>query len=202
MTVGPPRRDNPGTLSLMSAISLTVPNALALRRGVAAAGALGTTLGAHAMATGDLGLTPFAPAAWLAIVATAVLLGGRHRWRARGVGGSVLLMSALQAVAHVGLSLAPWVAGLAPHHQHELALGPGAILAHAGAAVILALALARLERVLEAALHVVAAVRRRLARRAVRTPRPGRIRIPAAAVPHRPAPRVRACRGPPEPSPI
>lgn len=186
----------------MAATSLTVPNALAARRAIATAGALAATIAAHALATGELDLTRTAPAAWLGILAAAVLLGGRRRWRARGVVGSLGLMLLMQAGAHVVLSLAPWAAGLAPHHDTGLALTPVALAAHAGTAVALAFALARLEVVLEAAMGVVAAVRRRLAaHRRPAPPRPQRISIHPTAWSGRPAPRVRACRGPPRFSP-
>lgn len=182
--------------------SLTVPNALALRRAVAAAGALAATLWAHSLATGDVGVTPVAPAVWLGIVAAAVVLGGRHRWRPRGVAGSAALMLALQTAAHLAFSWAPWAAGLSPHHDHGLALGPVTLATHAVAALVLALALARLERVLDAAMSVVTAVRRHLDARRPRPPARGR-RLsppPAARHTHRAA-RAWTCRGPPSISP-
>lgn len=201
MTVGPAGRGAPGYPRGMARCQLTVPVALALRRAVAAGGALAATIAAHAIGTGELALAPVAPAAWLGMLAVAVMLGGRRRWRARGVAGSLALMAPLQAAAHVALSLAPWLAGMAPHHAHGVDLGPATLAAHTAAAVLLALALAHLERLLGAAIHVAAVVRRHLARRPRPARRPARVAVPAPVLRSRIAARPGACRGPPLISP-
>ena len=94
------------------------------------------------------------------------------------------------------MSVFPWAFGLAPHHEPALAAGPPAVAAHGAAAIVVALLVARLERVLDRAVRAVRAVRRWLARRP-RPLRPGRVAVPAA----RPGPSrarvVHAARGPP-----
>ena len=54
-------------------------------------------------------------------------------------------MVAAQALIHVAMTAAPWAFGLAPHHEGGALIGPGALAAHAAAAVVLALLAARLE---------------------------------------------------------
>lgn len=172
--------------------------ALALRRLAVAGGALGATVAAHCLAVGDLTLMPVAPAAWLGYLALAMVVGPRVRFRPRGVLRTFWLMFALQAVAHVAMSVAPWAVGLAPHHAAGVEVDAPAIAAHAGAALVLAVAIAGLERALQRAMGVVAAVRRWLAAPARRRMgRPARVVAPTAVAPARPAPTVRCCRGPP-----
>lgn len=193
------RAGHTGTLvAVNSRAPLPVATALALRRLAVAGGALGATVAAHCLAVGDLTLMPVAPAAWVGFLAVAMVVGPRVRFRSRGVLRTFALMFVLQAVAHVAMSVAPWTVGLAPHHAAGVEVGAAAIAAHAGAALVLAVAIAGLERLLQRAMGVVAAVRRLFAaparRRAVR---PARVVWPTNQAPARPVPTARFCRGPP-----
>ena len=199
MTDARPEPGHTGTLvAVNSRAPLPVASALALRRLAVTGGALGATVVAHCLAVGDLTVMPVAPAAWLGLLAMAMVVGPRVRFRPRGVLRTFVLMFVLQAVAHVAMSVAPWAAGLTPHHTAGIEMGAVAVAAHAGAALVLAVAIAGLERVLQRAMGVVAAVRRWLAasppRRAARH---ARVVWPSSRVPARPAPTVRCCRGPP-----
>jgi hypothetical protein len=179
---------------------LSVTHALALRRLVVAGGALSASLLAHCAAAGDLRLTAAAPVAWGGLLAVTTVVGARRRFRPRGIAGCLAAMVAAQAVIHVAMTYAPWAFGLAPHHHGGALIGPGALAAHAAAAVVIALLAARLEAWLARATAVMAAVRRWLAPRqaarpgiarlrplAARTPRP----LPLGAVPGRGPPALR-----------
>ncbi len=170
--------------------------ALALRRLAVAAGALAASLLAHWAALGDVAVTPSAPVVWMGLLAGVTLVGRRRGWRRRGFGPSLLWMASAQAVVHVAMSGAPWAFGLAPHHEPGLGLGAAVLVAHAGAALVLAALVTWLEAGLARATALVRRVRRWLADRplASATPR-------LAALAHR-APRSRPpgrvpCRGPP-----
>jgi len=199
MTYARPGPGHTGTLvTVTSRAPLPVASALALRRLAVAGGALGATVVAHCLAVGDLTLMPVAPAAWLGLLAMAMVVGPRVRFRPRGVLRTFVLMFVLQTVAHVAMSVAPWAAGLAPHHAAGVEMGAVAVAAHAGAALILAVAIAGLERMLHRAVGMVTAVRRWLAAPARRrTARHARVAWPENRMPARPAPTVRCCRGPP-----
>lgn len=166
---------------------LSVTHALALRRLVVAAGALGASLLAHCAAAGDLRLTATAPFAWIGLLAVTTLVGARRRFRPRGVAGCLAAMVAAQALIHVAMTFAPWAFGLAPHHEGGALIGPGALAAHAAAAVVLALLAARLEVWLARATAALATVRRWLAPRPAARPRVVRAR-PAASRAPRPLP--------------
>jgi hypothetical protein len=175
----------------------SVTHALALRRLVVAAGALGASVIAHCAAAGDLALTARAPAAWTGMLAVVTLVGARERFRPRGFAGSLAALAAAQAGVHSAMTWAPWAFGLAPHHHDAALMGPSALVAHAVAALALAALAAWLEGWLARAVAVVRAVRRWLAGRAGSAPVAGR---PAWS--RRPVPRLVArgclpCRGPP-----
>ena len=90
------------------------------------------------------------------------------------------------------MGAAPWAFGLAVHHETPV-LTPAALATHLAAAVVLAILLARAERLLAAALGVAGALRRRLAPPApTRRPTlPVAGRAPARpARPRRPRPRL------------
>src|SRR4249920_2125879 len=103
---------------------LSVTHALALRRLVVAGGALGASLLAHCVAAGDLRLTATAPFAWVGLLAVTTVAGARRRFRPRGVAGCLAAMVAAQALIHVAMTYAPWVFGLAPHHEGGALIGP------------------------------------------------------------------------------
>lgn len=204
MTDARPGPGHTGTLVTVNPRApLPVASALALRRLAVAGGALGATVAAHCLAVGDLTLLPIAPAAWLGLLAMAMVVGPRVHFRPRGVMRTFVLTFVLQAVAHVAMSVAPWAAGLAPHHAAGVEVDAVAVAAHAAAALMLAVAIAGLERLLQRAMGVVAAVRRWFATPVRRRPlRPARVGWPSSRMPARPAPTVRCCRGPPDLRPV
>jgi hypothetical protein len=177
-------------------VRITATHALAARRVALGAGALGASALAHRCAVGDMDATRATPVVWLGLLAVLTLLGGRVRWRPRGFAETVAILGAAQAAVHVAMTVAPWAFGLAPHHEPALAVGPAALSAHLAAAVVIAVLVARLERVLDRALHAVRAVRRWLTRRP-RPPRPARVPVPPALAPRWAAPVVHLARGPP-----
>ena len=99
---------------------------------------------------------------------------------------------------HLGLGIAPWAFGLAPHHAPGLAIGPVALGAHLVAGVVLAAALLWLEGLLARA----TAVGRRLRRWLTAAPgraRHARSRAVVILVPGGRLPGSLVCRGPPTP---
>ena len=174
--------------------------ALTLRRLAVAGGALGASVTAHRLGTGEVELTRATPVVWSGLLAVAALVGSRHRWRRRGFAGSFAVMAAAQAAVHAAMSVAPWAFGLAPHHDPRLTLGLAALGAHAVAALVLAGCLTWLEALLERAVTLVRAVRRWLAQRAGRPGVARRTVVGVASL--RAVPRGRlVCRGPPALSP-
>ena len=166
---------------------LSVTHALALRRLVVAAGALGASLLAHCAAAGDLRLTAAAPFAWGGLLAVTTVVGARRRFRPRGVARCLAAIVAAQVLIHLAMTYAPWAFGLAPHHEGGALVGPGALAAHAAAAVVLTVLAARLEAWLARATAALAVVRRWLAPRPAARPRVARTR-PAASPAPRPLP--------------
>lgn len=175
---------------------ITATHALAARRLALGAGALGASALAHRCAVGDVDATRATPVVRTGLLAVLTLLGGRVRWRPRGLAATLAILLVAQAGVHVAMSVAPWAFGLAPHHEPALVAGPAALLAHGAAAIVIAVLVVRLERVLDHALRAVRAVRRWLARRP-RPVRPARVAVTAA----RPGPSrarvVHVARGPP-----
>ena len=94
------------------------------------------------------------------------------------------------------MSGAPWAFGLAPHHEPGLGLGIAALVAHAGAALVLAVLLTWLEAGLERATALARRVRRWLAARPL-APAAFRLTGRAARAPRSRPPGRLACRGPP-----
>jgi hypothetical protein len=175
---------------------ITATHALAVRRLAIGAGALGASALAHRCAAGDMDATPATPVAWGALLAVLTVLGGRVRWRPRGFAATAAILAVAQAAVHAAMSVAPWAFGLAPHHEPALSVGLAALAAHGAAALVVALLVTRLERVLDRALRAVRAVRRWLARRP-RPLRPGRVPVPAVRVPLGRGSVVHVARGPP-----
>ena len=178
---------------------ISATRALAVRRLAIGAGALAASVVAHRCAVGDLDMTAATPVVWLGLLSMLTLVGGRFRWRPRGLTVTLAIMVAAQAAVHVAMSAAPWAFGLVPHHEPAIAAGPAALAAHVVAAVVLAVLVARLETLLDRALGAVRAVRRWLSAR----PRPipaGRILAPAHAAPRHRARGAASCRGPPLPA--
>ncbi|MGE0029248.1 MAG: hypothetical protein AB7U07_19370 [Thermoleophilia bacterium] len=175
---------------------ITPTHALAARRLAIGGGALGASALAHRCAVGDMDATRATPVVWVGLLAVLTLLGGRVAWRPRGFAGSVMILALAQAAVHAAMTVAPWAFGLAPHHEPALSLAPAALAAHGAAALVLALLVTRLERVLDRALRAVRAVRRWLARRP-RPLRPGRVLVPAARAPRGRVRVVHVARGPP-----
>ncbi len=91
------------------------------------------------------------------------------------------------------MTWAPWAFGLAPHHHDAALIGAPALIAHAAAALVLALLARALEAWLARAIAAVAAVRRWLASRPA--PARGGARPPGAA-------RRRAAARPPRRRPL
>jgi hypothetical protein len=176
---------------------LSVTHALALRRLTVACGALAASLVAHCAAAGDLALTTRAPVAWAGLLAVVTLVGARRGFRPRGLAGSLLAMAGAQAAVHTAMTWAPWAFGLAPHHHDAALITAPVLMAHAAAALALALLAVRLEAWLARAVAAVAAVRRWLAQRPA--PRRAGRALPAPpGLAPRPAVRGRIpCRGPP-----
>jgi hypothetical protein len=170
--------------------------ALALRRLAVAAGALAASLLAHCATLGDVAIMPSAPVVWTGLLAGVTLVGRRRGWRRLGFGPNLLWMASAQAVVHVAMSGAPWAFGLAPHHEPGLGVGISVLVAHAGAALVLAALLTWLEAGLERATALVLRVRRWLAGRPL-APAASRLAGHTDRAPRsRPPGRV-PCRGPP-----
>lgn len=175
---------------------ISATHALALRRLSVGSGALAASAVAHRCAVGDLDATAATPVVWIGLLAMLTLVGGRFRWRPRGLAGSLAAMVTAQAAVHASMSAAPWAFGLAPHHEPAIGLGLTALVAHLAAAVVLAVLVARLETVLDRAVRAVRAVRRWLTRRP-RATRPGRVLTPSLPARRQRPLRAVSCRGPP-----
>ena len=181
------RSRDPGSVQLI--------HAHVARRLATAAAVLAATLGAHVAGMGADALTVRTPTMASAALAASVLVGRRRApFRPRGTHRTLLVLVALQALAHLTLAFAPWTLGLSTHCEAPLA-SPPMLLCHALAAVALTLALTRLERMLAVAVAVAQAVtqgvRRLLAHRPAGSPRwgpPARRRV---------VPPVSALRGTP-----
>ncbi|MFN8122144.1 MAG: hypothetical protein U0237_06895 [Thermoleophilia bacterium] len=175
--------------------------ALAVRRALVAAAALAATVAAHHAATGHTAVYAGTPALWLGIVAVAALVGPRaRRFRPRGPAATTAALAAAQVAAHALLTQAPWALGLAGHPGAPL-VTPGALVAHAAAALVLAVLLTGTD----AALAALCAAARRIAARlrgARPVPPPRGDRLTPAARPEagRRALPVRSSRGPPVPA--
>lgn len=135
-------------------------HALAVRRALIASAVLVATLGAHALGSGEFGLTPGAPFIWAQAVLVATLLGARSGWRVRGFARCLGLLVGLQVVGHTVLTVAPWAFGLSVHHQITIGVIP--VVFHLLAALALAGLVAYAERLLDAATRIVQAVVRAL----------------------------------------
>lgn len=172
--------------------------ALAVRRAAIAAATLAATVAAHHAATGHTALYAGTPALWTGVVAVAALLGPRAgAFRPRDPGTCLALLVIAQLAAHAVLTHAPWALGLAGYPGTP-AVGAAAVVAHAGAAVVLTLLLTGIDGVLAA----LCGAARRLAGllRTTRGTGAPRGASPGAA-PERPAgaatARTRSSRGPP-----
>jgi hypothetical protein len=177
---------------------IAVPQALAIRRLLLVACALGATLVAHSASSADLALTRSAPLAWGSLGCLAILAGRRRRpaWRAWSPAGLVARLLVAEIALHLALEAAPWAFGVSAHHSDPV-LAPRTLAAHAAAALLLALVLGAGQHALALAQRVVRAVRRAL-RVAAAGPLP-RLRPPREAARPRlgPAGRSAGARGPP-----
>jgi hypothetical protein len=150
------------------------PQALALRRGMLVAAALAATLAAHAVSSEGIGLTPAAPVLWAMLVGAGLIIGPRRRqYRERSVRASFCLLVLIQSALHTAMTALPWGFGLSVHHGAPL-LTPGAVAAHLGAALLLALLVARLEAMIGRGRELATVVRRAF--------RPGPLRLGAPAL--------------------
>jgi hypothetical protein len=171
--------------------------ALALRRMLVAAAALAATLLAHALVTGGLHVVSGAPALWGCMVLVAGVAGPRRRpWRERGVAGGLLILLPAQILIHLAMGAAPWMFGLYVHGSPAL-VTPAAAAAHAGLAVVLAVLLARAERLLSAMQALGCAVRAAIVPQFGQPPRPAPARPRGARGPRQRFPRAFGARGPP-----
>jgi hypothetical protein len=171
--------------------------ALALRRMLVASAALGATLLAHAVASGGLHVVSAAPALWGCLILVAGVAGPRRRaWRERGVVGGLLILLPAQLLIHLAMGVAPWMFGLYVHGSPAL-LTPAAAAAHVGLAVVLAVLLARAERLLSAMQAFSRAVRAAIVPRLGRPPRPAPARPRRARLAGQRFPRPSGARGPP-----
>lgn len=141
-------------------LPVTSAGAGAARRALLACAVLVAALAAHVVSVGELSIIPIAPALWLMLIAGAAVTGVRSQrvFRARGALATLGLLLVGQAVLHAGITYAPWAFGLDIHHQGALATGWTPLLAHVLVAAVLAVAIARAEVVLAAALRVVRAL--------------------------------------------
>jgi hypothetical protein len=171
--------------------------ALALRRMLVASAALAATLLAHAVATGGLHVVSGAPAVWGCMILVAAVVGPRRRtWRERGVVRGLLILLPAQALIHLAMGAAPWMFGLHVHGSPAL-VTPAAAAAHLGFGVILAVLLARAERLLSAMQTIGRAVRAAIVPRLGRPARPAPARPRRARVSSQRFPRAFGARGPP-----
>jgi hypothetical protein len=119
--------------------------AAATRRGAVATGALGITLGAHALSGTGARPATLAPLLWLAIVAVAVLPrpGSRRatRFAPWGLGRLATTLAVSQIAAHLVLVNAPWALGLVEAHHRCAALTPLALAVHVAGGLTLAVLL-------------------------------------------------------------
>jgi hypothetical protein len=179
----------------------SVPVALAVRRQVVAAGAIGASVVAHCAPEGDLETAPGAPVVWGGALAMVTLLGGRRRWRPRGFAGSLVLMAGAQAGVHLAMSAVPWAFGLAVHHQGGVLVAPDAAAWHAAAALVLAALVTWLETLCGRAMDLVVRLRRLLRPRPARAAATRGVARPDASRPRVGVHGRLTCRGPPRPRP-
>jgi hypothetical protein len=174
--------------------------ALALRRMLVAAAALGATLLAHAVASGGLHAVSAAPALWGCMVLVAAVAGPRRRpWRERGFIGGLAILLPAQVVVHLAMGVAPWVFGLYAHGSPPL-ITPLAAAAHVAFAIILAFVLVKAERLLSGLQSFGRAVRAAILPRPDPRTSPAPAWIRNARVPRQGPLRAAVARGPPVPS--
>ena len=134
---------------------------------------LAATLSAHLVAQDDVGIARGAPLTWALMLVVAGLPWSRRRsWSRRGPARLFAQLAIGQVLLHLAMGVAPWAFGLTVHHA-DSALSMTALAIHGLAALLLAVLLARAERLVETAIRVVQAVRRWLAA----TPRAARPRV-------------------------
>jgi len=140
--------------------ALSGAQALALRRAAFAVAALAATVAVHTATAGALDLLPVGPALWGFLVCAAMLCGGRGgAFHARGAPRAFGVLLLVQLILHLVLVRAPWALGVEPHHEYPL-VTPASLAGHVAVALLLAVALARGERVLDALTRAAHAVRR------------------------------------------
>jgi hypothetical protein len=134
-------------------VNVTV--ALAVRRAMVFAGAVGSSLAAHGLA-GGVRPTLMTPVALGTLLFLAMLVGGRSSWRPRGALRTAALLVALQPMVHYAVGSAPWLLGMSSHHAAPLTSLP-MLAAHVLAVLVASLLIARAERLLSGA---IAGIRR------------------------------------------
>lgn len=174
--------------------------ALAVRRMLLIALALAATLMAHADCAGGLSLTLAAPVVWGTACCLAVVAPQRGRqWSEWSAPGLLWRLAVIEAGLHLALTAVPWAFGVSVHHPPPL-IGARTLIAHACAALILALVLYAAQRLLSLAQALARAVRRVL-RAAHRPGAPSGAPAPwCTPRPVVPRVRSRAPRGPPVPA--
>lgn len=183
---------------------MQIRTAIVIRRSAILTGAITATVGVHVVSAGHVAVLPAAPLGWLSIVAALMPLMTIAAPRAVTARPPLVLLGIMliaQAVAHLAMSAAPWAFGLVEYHDPAPAT-PVALLAHLAAAVLLALLLAKGERILAAAVAVAQALILKISPARRRRPRPAfRVPFNPLVLVTQAAGRPRSSRGPPRPSP-
>ncbi|MFN8124595.1 MAG: hypothetical protein U0237_19475 [Thermoleophilia bacterium] len=178
--------------------------AIVIRRSAILTAAITATVGVHVISAGHVAVLPAAPFGWLSIVAALMPLmtiAAPRTFTARPPLVLLGIMLLAQAVAHLAMSAAPWAFGLVEYHDPAPAT-PVALAAHLAAAVLLALLLAKGERLLAAAVAVAQALILTILPARRRRPRPTfRVPFNPLVLVTQAAGRPRSSRGPPRPSP-
>ncbi|MCC6831867.1 MAG: hypothetical protein IT200_11025 [Thermoleophilia bacterium] len=178
--------------------------AIVIRRSAILTGAITATVGVHVISAGHVAVLPAAPFGWLSIVAALIPLmtvAAPRTFTARPPLVLLGITLTAQAAAHLAMSAAPWAFGLVEYHDPAPAT-PVALVAHLAAAVLLALLLAKGERILAAAVAVAQAIILTVLPAPRQRPRPSfRVPFSPLVLVTQAAGRPRSSRGPPRPSP-
>jgi hypothetical protein len=157
---------------------------------------LAATLVAHAVAVGDIAVATYAPVTWAMLLLGAALCGSRRTFVSRGFAHTAILLTVVQISLHASSSRGPWAFGLVTHHEMPL-VDLRSLTVHAAAALMLAVLLRGIDRILATAVAFVRLLRG-TDRQRVGAPRYGRVALAAVVGTGTHRRRPRTSRGPPD----